>query len=210
MLHLNGYGAPKIRTASFVSSVCMPIPSSRLTQQIAIVFAVALSWVCLDLIKHNYFEFLQVNDFQYSIYWLSAIRLLFIILFGWLGALGLFIGYFIGGVFIREFSVEVALALGLISALTPLLSLSLWKRLTGHSKAFKNVRLGALLLLVLLHSAFASTTRAAYFYITDIDRSLTFLWSDFVANFIGAILFLYLLKLGYWVLKSTKPFFKDQ
>jgi len=92
----------------------MPTPSIRLAQQIVIVFGVALTWVCLDLLKHNYFGFLQVNDFQYSIYWLSAIRLLFVILFGWLGALGLFIGYFSGGVFIREFSVETALVLGLI------------------------------------------------------------------------------------------------
>jgi hypothetical protein len=182
----------------------MPTPSSRLIQQIAIVFAVVLSWVCLDLIKHNYFEFLQVNDFLYSIYWLSAIRLLFIILFGWLGALGIFIGYFIGGVFIREFSSETALALGLISALTPLLAFSLWKRLTGLSNNFKNVRLGALLFLVLLHSAISSTARAVYFYITDIDRSLTFIWADFWANFFGAILVLYLLKLGNWAFKAIK------
>ena len=190
--------------ASFVPSACMPMPSSRLIQQIAIVIAVALSWVFLDLIKHNYFEFLQVNDFLYSIYWLSAIRLLFIILFGWLGALGLFIGYCIGGVFIREFGVETALALGVISALTPLLAFSLWKRLTGHSNNFKNVRLGALLLLVTLHSVFTSTARAVYFYITDIDRSFAFFLADFLANFVGAILVLYLLKLGNWVFKANK------
>ena len=194
----------KIRPASFVSSACMPILSSRLTQQIAIVFAVCLSWVCLDLIKQNYFEFLQVNDFQYSIYWLSAIRILFIILFGWLGALGLFIGYFTGGVFIREFSVEIAIALGLISALTPLLAFSLWKRLTGLSSNFNNVRLGDLLLLVLLHAAFTSAARAVYFYITDIDRSFTFFWADFLANFVGAFLGFYLLKLGNWALKASK------
>ena len=185
----------------------MQIPSSRLTQQIVIVFAVALSWVCLDLIKHNYFEFLQVNDFQYSIYWLSAIRLLFIILFGWLGALGLFIGYCFGGVFIREFSVEIALSLGLISALTPLVAFSLWTKLTGHSKAFKSVRLDALLLLVLLHSAFTSTARVAYFFITDSDRSFTLFWVDFLANFVGAILFLYLLKIGNWAFKESKDRF---
>ena len=182
----------------------MSTPSIRLIQQIAILLGVALTWVSLDLIKLHYFEFLQVNDFLYSIYWLSAIRLLFIILFGWLGALGLFIGYFAGGVYIREFSVETALALGLISALTPLLALNLWKRLTGLSNNFKNVRLGALLLLVLLHSAFTSTTRAVYFYITDIDRSLTFFWADFLANFFGAILVLYLLKLGNWAFKTIK------
>ena len=182
----------------------MPIPSTRLTQQIAIPFGVALNWVCLDLLKHNYFGFLQVNDFQYSIYWLSAIRLLFVVLFGWLGALGLFIGYFTGGIYIREFSVETALVLGLISALTPLLALSLWKRLTGLSSNFKNVKLGALLLLVFLHSAFTAAARAIYFYATGIDTSATFFWEDFLANAVGAILFLYLLKVGNWAFKASK------
>jgi hypothetical protein len=182
----------------------MSTPSTRLNQQIPIVFGVALTWVCLDLIKHNYFDFLQVNDFQYSIYWLSAIRLLFVVLFGWLGALGLFIGYFCGGVFIREFSVETALALGLISALTPLLALSLWKRLTGLSSNFKNVKLGALLLLVFLHSVFTSSARAIYFFITGIDSNATFFWEDFLANLVGAILFLYLLKVGNLAFKASK------
>jgi hypothetical protein len=182
----------------------MQIPSTRLSQQIAIVFGVALTWICLDLIKNNYFGFLQVNDFQYSIYWLSAIRLLFIILFGWLGALGLFIGYFIGGFFIREFSVETALVLGLISALTPLLAFSLWKRFTGHSNNFRRVRLGGLLLLVFLHSAFTAAARAFYFYITSIDTAATFFWVDFLANTVGAILFLTLLKLGNWTFKASK------
>ena len=182
----------------------MSTPSIRLIQQIAILLGVALTWVSLDLIKHHYFEFLQVNDFLYSIYWLSAIRLLFIILFGWLGALGLFIGYFAGGVYIREFSVETALILGLISALTPLVAYSLWKRFTGHSKDFKDVSLRALLLLVFLHSAFTAAARATYFYITGIDTSASFFLEDFLANAVGAILFLYLLKLGNWAFKASK------
>jgi hypothetical protein len=182
----------------------MLLPSTRLTQQIAIVFGIALTWVCLDLLKDSYFEFLQINEFQYSIYWLSAIRLIFIILFGWPGALGLFIGYFTGGVFIREFSIETALALGLFSALTPLLAFSLWKKLTSLSSNFKHVNLGDLLLLVFLHSAFTTATRAVYFYITGIDTSANFFWVDFLANAVGAILFLYLLKLGNSIFKSIK------
>jgi hypothetical protein len=182
----------------------MPTPPTRLNQQIGIVFGIALAWFCLDLIKDSYFGFLQINDFQYSIYWLSAIRLIFIILFGWLGALGLFIGYFTGGVFIREFSVEAALALGLITALTPLLAFSLWKRLTGHSKHFKNVSLGALLLLVIIHSVFTAAARAIYFYITGIEISASLFWEDLMANAVGALLFLYLLKLGNWAFKASK------
>jgi hypothetical protein len=124
------------------------MPFTPLIQRIAIVFGVFLAWVCLDLIKDRYFDFLQVHEFLYSISVLSGIRLLVIILFGWLGALGLLIGYLFSSIFIREFSVEIALVLGLISALTPLLAFSLWKRLTGHSNNFKHVSYGALILLV--------------------------------------------------------------
>ena len=182
----------------------MPIPSIRLIQQIAIVFAVALTWVCLDLIKDSYFEFLQVSDFLYSIYLLSGIRLLVIILFGWLGALGLFIGYFASGVFIREFSVEIAFALGLISALTPLLAFGLWKRLTGLSNNFKNVGLGAINFLVFLYSGLTAIVRGAYLHSADIPANLAFIWADFLGNALGTFLFLCLLKLGYWAFKSTK------
>jgi hypothetical protein len=185
----------------------MPTPSRRLNQQIAIVFGVALTWACLDLIKHNYFEFLQVNDFLYSIYLLSGIRLLFIILFGWPGALGLFIGYFSSGVLIREFAIEVALALGLISALTPLLAFSLWKRLTGHSSNFKNVSLGAIIALVFLYSGLTAVVRGAYLYNTDITASLALIWADFLGNVVGAFLFLYLLKLGNCAFKGSKGSF---
>ena len=179
------------------------LASKKLTQQVSIIFGVALTWVCLDLIKVNYFGFLQVNDFLYWIYWLSGLRMLVIILFGWLGALGLFIGYFSGGVLIREFSAETALALGLISALAPLLAFGVWKKLTGHSSNFRQVKLGALLLLVLMHSVFTALARGAYFYITNISTSLTFIWADFLANIVGAILFLYLLKLGNWLFKAS-------
>jgi hypothetical protein len=100
--------------------------------------------------------------------------------------------------------------LGLISALTPLIALSLWKRLTGLSSNFKNVKLGALLLLVFLHSALTAVARTIYFYITGIDTSATFFWKDFLANIVGAILFLYLLKVGNWAFKAGKEIFKQQ
>jgi hypothetical protein len=188
----------------------MPTPSTRLNQQIAIVFGVALTWVCLDLIKDSYFEFLQVNDFLYSIYLLSGIRLLVIILFGWLGALGLFIGYFSSSVLIREFAIEVALALGLISALTPLLAYGLWKRLTSLSSNFKNVSIGAIVVLVFLYSGLTAVARGAYLYNTDITTSPDLIWADFLGNAVGAFLFLYLLKIGTWAFKSIKGVSKYQ
>ena len=180
---------------------------TRLIQQIAIVFWVALTWVCLDLIKDSHFEFIQVNEFMYSIYLLSGIRLLLIILFGWLGALGIFIGYFSSGVLIREFDIDTALSLGLISALTPLLAFSLWKRIFSNSNEFKNVSIGAIIALVFLYSGLLALVRGAYFSINDINISASLIWTDFLGKAVGAFLFLYLLKLGNWAFKSIKGHF---
>jgi hypothetical protein len=185
----------------------IPKLPTRLIQQISIVFWVALTLACLDLIKDSHFEFIQVNEFMYSIYLLSGIRLLVIILFGWLGALGLFIGYFSSGILFREFAVEIALGLGLISALTPLLAFSLWKRLTGFSNNFKNVSFSSIIALVFLYSGLLVAVRGAYFTINDIPVNAAFIWTDFLSKAVGALLFLYLLKLVNWSFKSIKGHF---
>jgi len=176
-------------------------------QQISIVFWVALTLACLDLIKDSFFELIQVNEFMYSIYLLSGFSLLVIILFGWLGALGLFIGYFSSGVLIREFAVETALALGLISAITPLLAFSLWKRLTAFSNNLKNVSFGSIIALVFFYSGLLAAVRGAYFTTNDITVNAAFILIDFLSKAVGALLFLYLLKLVNWSFKSIKGYF---
>ena len=167
----------------------------RILNPLIIVFGVALSWFCLDVLNKNFFQFLQVNDFLYSIYWLSGIRLIAIILFGWLGALGLFVGYICGGILIRGFSVEAAISLGALSALAPLLAFTLWEKITGLSRDFKGVSIGNLLLLVLLHSSFTAVFRTSYFYFISEPKGLSYVVSVFMANLVGSTLLLYALKL---------------
>lgn len=166
----------------------------RILNPLIIVFGIALSWFCLDLLNKNFFQFLQVNDFLYSIYWLSGVRLIAIILFGWLGALGLFIGYICGGILIRGFGVEAAISLGALSALAPLLAFTLWEKITGLSHDFKGVTVRNLLLLVLLHSSFTAVLRTSYFYFISEPKSIDYIVSVFMANLVGSTLLLYTLK----------------
>lgn len=174
----------------------------RILHSLFIILGVALTWFYLDILNKNYFQFLQVNDFLYSIYWLSGIRLLAIILFGWLGALGLFLGYLCGGIFIRGFSVEAALSLGALSALAPLLAYTAWQKLTGLSNDFRGVTLSNLFILVLLHSSFTAIFRTSYFYLVGNEKGMSYVVSIFMANFVGSILFLYALKLMHSAYKS--------
>jgi hypothetical protein len=62
--------------------------------------------------------------------------------------------------------------------------------------------------LVVLHSTFTAAARAIYFFIAGIDTDDAFFWVDFLANLVGGIFFLYLLKIGNWTFKASKAVVK--
>ncbi len=121
-------------------------------QSALIVIAIAIIWLLLDSLNRKYFGFLQVSDFIYSIYWLSGIRLIAVILFGWLGVLGICLGYILGGINIRGFSYQDAISLGILSSLAPMIAYIIWQKLTKVGHLFENVSFPQLFCLVLLQS----------------------------------------------------------
>lgn len=166
----------------------------NLTQKIATVLAIAFFWVVLDYLNKRYFSFLQVSDFVYSIYWLSGIRLIAVILFGWLGVVGIGIGYIVGGISIRGFEPQDALALGILSALAPLIAYRIWQHYTKIDNDFRDVGLWQLCTLVLLHSVLTAIFRNAYFYSAGKPNGLTQILTLFSANIAGTFLLLYVFR----------------
>jgi hypothetical protein len=163
-------------------------------QKITIVLSIALLWVALDFVNKHYFTFLQVSDFVYSIYWLSGIRLIAIILFGWLGVLGVGLGYVVGGLSIRGFDLQDALALGALSSIAPWIAYRLWQQITKVDNYFIDVSIGQLCGLVLLHSVFTAIFRNAYFFLTGKPNGLTQILTLFGANVLGTFLLLYVFR----------------
>lgn len=163
-------------------------------QNAATVFVIAIFWVLLDYLNKRYFSFLQVSDFVYSIYWLSGIRLIAVILFGWLGVLGIGIGYVVGGISIRGFTPQDALALGILSALAPLIAYRVWQHWTGINNDFKDVGIKQLFALVLLHSVLTAIFRNAYFLSAGKPNGLNQILTLFSANIVGTFLLLYLFR----------------
>ena len=164
------------------------------TQNIVTVLAIAFFWVALDCLNKQYFSFLQVSDFVYSIYWLSGIRLIAVILFGWLGVLGIGIGYVVGGINIRGFTPQDAVALGVLSALAPLIAYRVWQHYTKITNDFKDVGLRQLFALVFLHSVLTAIFRNAYFYFAGKPNGLNQILTLFSANIAGTFILLYLFR----------------
>ena len=170
-------------------------------KSIAIILSIAGVWVALDSINTRYFGFLQVSDFIYSIYWLSGIRMVGIILFGWLGVIGLWIGYFVGGTYLRGFNPQDAICLGILSALAPMIAYRTWQKITGITNDFDGVKFNQLFGLVLLYSFVVAIFRGSYFFLTDKPSGLQEILLIFSSNVIGTLLLVYLLKYLQWIYK---------
>ena len=180
---------------------------SRILTSFFVILCISIAWFVLDFINDVYLGFLQVSQFVSAVYWLSGLRLLVIILFNEVGAIGLFLGYVLSGVLIRDFALQDALILGVLSSLAPVIAYKLWLKITHISSAFENVNFNKLFLLVFLHSAFTAVFRTSYLYFSARASDWQEIVVVFASNVCGALLFLYALKyvnLIYRAIKTPK------
>jgi hypothetical protein len=154
---------------------------------------IALLWIIFDRINLEFFDFLQSQKFLYSIYWLAGFRILAIVLFGYVGFFGIFLGYAISGILLRGFTPLDAICLGFLSSSAALISYKLWQRFSGTTNDFANVSLMQLFYLVALNGLITSILRSSYLLI-DRGISINIIVSTFAANISGALTFLFVIK----------------
>lgn len=171
-------------------------------QKLSIITFIGLAWVALDYFNKEFFTFLQVNDFLYSIYWLSGVRLIAVMLFGWLGALGLFFGYVIGGIFLRGFSLINAISLGVLSALAPMLAYIFWRKFSKVTLDLQDLTFEKLLTLILIYAFLITLFRGGYLYYFLNWGDLPTYVLIFGSNILGAFICIYALKIGRYVFKK--------
>jgi len=180
---------------------------NNILRNLLIIGLIAATWIALEAFNQGFFGFLRVTEFVYWIYWLSGLRLVAIILFGWVGFWGIFIGYVIGGIFLRGFSETDAFFLGLLSSLAPIIAYRFWQSATDKDDYFDDVNFVQLCYLVFLHSFLTALFRNIYFYIADRPYGMDQIMMTFSANVLGSFIFLYLLLFCNRLLKKIKKAF---
>ncbi len=83
-------------------------------KNILIVCFIAAIWLALEALDHELLDLPLISESSYFIYWLSGLRLVAVILFGWLGFCGLFLGYAVSSIYIWGGSDSDALILGFL------------------------------------------------------------------------------------------------
>ena len=161
-------------------------------KNLLIVGLIAIVWVALEALNQGYFGFLKITELEYFLYWLSGLRLVAIILFGWIGFWGIFIGYFIGEILRGQTGIDAA-ALGILSSLAPMIAYRYWQSATNKDNDFDDVNFTQLCYLVFLHSFLTALFRNIYFFFADQIYGMDQLTMSFTANVLGSFAFLYLL-----------------
>ena len=180
---------------------------SNWSKDLILVGFIASFWLALESINQGYFG-LNTDELIYFVYWLSGLRLVAIITFGWVGFWGILIGYFIGEIFLRGYSLIDATFLSILSSLAPMIAYRYWLSAYKKEDDFDDVHFLQLCYLVFLHSYLTALFRNVYFYIADKPYGIDQLTMAFAANVIGSFIFLYLLMyLNRFVKKMRKQYY---
>ncbi len=147
-----------------------------------------------DYLNIYFLSLFKVHDFLYAIYLLAGFRLLAVILFGWLGVFGVFLGYLLSGYFLRGFNIQDAICLGGLSSIAPYIAYNIWKKILNKTNDFLNVNFIDLFYLIMLSSILSAAFRSGYLISFDKNISADILLTTFSANVSGSILFLFGLK----------------
>jgi hypothetical protein len=166
---------------------------------------VALAWVGLYWLNEWLFERVVVSQYIAWVFLPAALRMLAVLLTGWVGVLGLFIGSFITGLHgLGQGALGQVIGLAGVSALAPMLALLMVSRGFRLAPTLQGFSASQLLILSLLCAGLTAGIHSIHFVLSGVVP--TFLEAFvpmFVGDLIGTLLMLYLAKLLVHLLGST-------
>jgi hypothetical protein len=176
----------------------------KITFNITITLIIALIWIIFDSINLHFGTFLYSEKYLYAIYWLAGFRILAIILFGYAGFLGVWLGYILGGILLRGFEPIDAILLGLLSSSATLISYTLWCKWVAGNNQLQSVSFLNLFYLIAINAVLTAILRYSYLYLVKETIAINIMLKTFAANISGAFLFLYALKVLFSLYKKVR------
>jgi len=184
-------------TASSASALQAQNHRSNFWAMISFVLGVAALWVVLYQINSWLFSQGAVSNFVNWIFLPAAIRMLAVMMGGWTGVLGLFVGAMVTNWLSMELEFLNGLTLALLSALGPLAAVYSCTRLLSLPKDFQGLQSSQLLLFAFAGAVLNAVPHNVYFYLTGMTESVwTGLLPMLVGDVVGTAVVLYVASLS--------------
>lgn len=153
---------------------------------------VALAWYLLFHFNQWLFVSFSVSDQVSWIFLPAAIRMLAVVLFGWAGVLGLFLGSLFTNQLFGEVSTASALTASFLSAVGPWLAFRTCTHWLHLPEDLSGLKPHHLLILSLVGAFFISVPHCIFYYASGISpRLFSDLITMFSGDLIGTLLVLY-------------------
>ena len=149
---------------------------------ILFVLGVALAWFVLFHLNTWLFSRIHLTGFISWIFLPAAIRMLAVMVGGWLGALGLFLGAILTNLSVLKYEPFNIVILAGLSTLGPLVAFNLCTRLLKLPQDLAGLQYSQLLVFALAGAIFNTIPHNLYFYFTGLSPDA---WSGIVPMFVG-------------------------
>jgi len=153
------------------------------------VLLVACVWIVFYHLSTDVLAYFAFNDEAFWIFLPAGVRLVAVILFGWVGVLGVFIGSVLTP---DDVPLTHVLLLSAVSALSPKLALISGRRLLHLSPTLASLTPFHLVVLALMASCYNALMRVGLIHLLGNSQRVFNLLPMFVGDLVGTFLIFYL------------------
>lgn len=168
---------------------------------------VATVWVSLYLVNDWLFQFVAVSQYISWVFLPAAVRMLAVLLAGWTGVAGLFLGSLVTGLYgFYGASLGQVVVLAGLSAFAPMLAFIVCAHLLGLRADLQGLSAMQLVVLSFVCALFTAGLHSVHLYAFGaVEAFFEAFIPMFVGDLVGTIAVLYLAKILMGLMGPTKP-----
>ena len=168
-----------------------------------IIIGIASAWIALFVLNEYIFRFTQISPAINLVFIPAGLRLISVIVFSWLGVIGLFVGGVLIGIHFIELAPLQAILLAALSALSPFVAYSGIARALKLKPSLDGLSARDLLIIAISAALLGSAFHSLFFLLngsanTFIDPFIQI----FIGDLLGMLLVLYCAKFGIWAYRQ--------
>ena len=168
-----------------------------------IITGIASTWIALFVLNECIFKFTQISPAINLIFIPAGLRLISVIIFSWVGVIGVFVGGVLIGIHLIELAPMQAITLAGLSALSPFITYSAIARALKLEPSLADMSARDLLIIAISAALLGGTLHSIFFLLNG--SANTFIGpfiQIFTGDLLGMLLVLYCAKFGIWAYRQ--------
>ncbi len=168
-----------------------------------IIIGIASAWIGLFVLNEYIFRFTQISPAINLVFLPAGLRLISVIVFSWVGVMGLFVGGTLIGIYFIELTPLQAILLASLSALSPFVAYS------GIAKALKlkpsldGMTARDLLIIAITAALLGGAVHSIFFLLNGTANTFINPFIQiFIGDLLGMLLVLYFAKISIWAYRQ--------